>query len=45
MGGRRSAYRVFVDRRIILKWIFIKWDGEARTELIWFRTGTGGEHL
>ena len=30
-----------VDRRIILKWIFKVWDGEAWTELIWFRIGTG----
>jgi hypothetical protein len=29
------------DVRIILKWILKKWDGEARTELLWFRTGTG----
>ena len=31
-----------VDRRIILKWIFKRWDAEARVELIWVRTGTGG---
>ena len=28
--------------RIILKWIFKKWNGRARTELIWFRIVTGG---
>ena len=33
-----------VDWRIILKWIFKKWDGEW-TGLIWLRTGTGGGHL
>jgi hypothetical protein len=27
--------------RIILNWIFKKWDG-ARTGLIWFRIWTGG---
>jgi hypothetical protein len=32
-------------RRIILKWIFRKWDGEAWTELIWLRIGTGGGPL
>jgi hypothetical protein len=38
-GGRRGAYRVLmgkpegrrpdpgIDRRIIFKWIFVKWDG------------------
>jgi hypothetical protein len=30
-----------VDGRIILKWIFKKWD-EAWTELNWLRIGTGG---
>jgi hypothetical protein len=31
-----------VDRRIILKWIFKKWDGGAWAGLIWLRIGTGG---
>jgi hypothetical protein len=32
-----------VDERIIVQWIFKKWDGEgARTGLIWLRIGTGG---
>jgi hypothetical protein len=30
------------DRKIILKWTFKKWDGEAWTALLWFRIGTGG---
>jgi hypothetical protein len=28
--------------RIILKWIFKKWDRGAWTGLIWLRIGTGG---
>jgi hypothetical protein len=34
-----------IDRRIILKWIFKKWDGEALTGLIWLRIGKGGGRL
>jgi hypothetical protein len=36
-----------VDGRIILRWIFRKWDveGGARTGSIWLRMGTGGGHL
>jgi len=30
-----------VDGMIILKWIFKKWSGEAWSELIWLRKGTG----
>jgi hypothetical protein len=34
-----------VDGRIILSWTFRKWNVEAWTGFIWFRTGTGGGHL
>jgi len=31
-----------VDGRIILEWIFGRWDGGTWTGLIWLRIGTGG---
>ena len=31
-----------VDRRIIMRCTFRKWDRGACTELIWLRIGTGG---
>jgi len=34
-----------VDDRIILKWIFNKWNVGAWNGLIWLRIGTGGGHL
>jgi hypothetical protein len=34
-----------IDGRIILRWIFRKWNGGAWTGLIWLRIGTGGGHL
>jgi hypothetical protein len=35
------------DGRILLRWIYRKWDGRggARTGLIWLRIETGGGHL
>jgi len=30
-----------IDGWIILRWVFRKWDGWARTGLIWLRIGTG----
>jgi len=31
--------------RIILRWIFRKWEVGARTGSVWLRIGTGGRHL
>ena len=34
-----------VDGRIILRWIFRKWEGVVGTGRSWFRIGTGGGRL
>jgi hypothetical protein len=34
-----------VDGRIILRWIFRKWDEGVWTGSIWLRIGTDGGHL
>jgi len=34
-----------VDRRIILRWIFMKLEEVVGTGWSWFRIGTGGGHL
>jgi hypothetical protein len=34
-----------LDGRIILRWIFRKWDVGAWTRLIWLRIGSGSEYL
>jgi len=33
------------DGRIILRWIFRKWEGVVRTGWSWLRIGKGGGHL
>ena len=34
-----------VNGRIILRWIFRKWEGVVGTGFSWLRIGTGGGHL
>jgi hypothetical protein len=34
-----------IDARIILRWIFSKWDVGVWTRLSWLRIQTGGGHL
>jgi hypothetical protein len=34
-----------IDERIILRWIFRKWDVRALNGSIWLRIGTDGGHL
>jgi len=48
--GRGEAYTDHledpgVDGRIILRWIFRKWDVGVWTGSNWLRLGTGGGHL
>jgi hypothetical protein len=52
-GEGRGVHRVLVGKpegkrplgRIILRWIFRKWEGVVRTGWSWLRIGTGGGHL
>jgi len=48
-GGLREGKRPLgspgVDGRIILRWIFRKWDVGIWTGSIWLMIGTGGGHL
>jgi len=44
-GGKNHLGDPGVDGRIVLRWIFRKWDGWPWIGLIWFRIGTGGGHL
>ena len=37
--GRDYLEDIGKDRRIILKWIFKKWNGEAWTGFLWLRIG------
>ena len=43
--GKRPLGRLSVDGKIILRWIFRKWDVGLWTGSSWLRIGTGGGHL
>jgi len=43
--GKRHLEYPGVDGRIIILWIFRKWDVGVWTESSWLRIGTGGGHL
>jgi len=43
--GKRPLGELGVDGRIILRWIFRRWDVGVWTRLIWLRKGTDGGYL
>jgi hypothetical protein len=44
-GETRGRETTGMDGRLILRWIFRKWDVGAWTGLSWLRIGTGARHL
>jgi len=48
VGKPEGRYRLEdpgINGRIVLRWIFRKWDVGVWTGSNWFRIGTGGGHL
>ena len=44
-GSLMAVARELANGRIILRWIFMKWEGVVGTGWSWLRIGTGGVHL
>jgi hypothetical protein len=42
---KRILGKASIDWRIILRWIFRKWDDGVWTGSMWLRIGTAGRHL
>jgi hypothetical protein len=42
---KRPLGRPDIDGRVILRWIFRKWEGAVGTGWSWLRLGRGGGHL
>ena len=45
LEGKRPLGDPDVDGRIMLRWIFRKWEGVVGTGWSWLRIGTGGGRL
>jgi len=45
LSNFNMIFRITADGRIILRWIFRKWEGVVETGWSWLRIGTGGGHL
>jgi hypothetical protein len=43
--GKKHLEDPGIDGKILLRWIFRKWDIGTWTGLIWLSIGTGGGHL